>query len=178
MQADLNKWRTLSSAVKWEVEKSVQISLPSSIFFCNRSETSSELMIVKVQFFLSQEDMLNELTTTLPGGRAVWLTLPLSEMAADAKSAFCFTECCSSIWDHRRNLKALLTCKLHLSLDKYKLLSKTPQTRRQSPSISPKIEACEGYQGSSVIIFLPVILGLWSQCRGVQRLLAPCVHNW
>lgn len=62
----------------------VQIALPSVLYFYNRSETSSECMRVKVQPSFSQEDMLNEVTTGLPRGKAVWLTLPLSQMAADA----------------------------------------------------------------------------------------------
>lgn len=63
--------------------------LPS---FDNRSETSSELMRVKVQRSFSQEDMLNEVTTRLARGETARLTLPLSEMAADAMTVFCFTE--------------------------------------------------------------------------------------
>lgn len=83
----------------------VQIALPSVLYFYNRSETSSECMRVKVQPSFSQEDMLNEVTTGLPRGKAVWLTLPLSQMAADA-ALVCWTQFILYISNHRSNSKA------------------------------------------------------------------------
>lgn len=77
--------------------QSKQPSSPSLLLFHNGSQTSCELMRVKMQPSFSQEDMLNGVTTRLPRGKIAGLTLPLSEMAADAKTVLCFAERCSSI---------------------------------------------------------------------------------
>lgn len=170
----------LRSNEKWRNEPTtVQIAAHSFLIFSNSSETR-----VKVHPTRSHGGILIEVTTRLPRGKAEWPTLPLSEMAADAKTVFCLAERRSSIWDHRRNLnanrwrgnyiRAAINTNCHFKhsrrKDKWK---KRP--KKYSPSLV--MEACKSYKGGSVIIFLPVILGLWSHGRGVQRLLALCLCN-
>ncbi len=145
----------------------------SFLLFYSRSETSREVMRVKVQPSFSQEDMLNEVEC--PEGKQCGWLCHYSEMAADAETVFCFAKRRSSIWSHRSNLKANYWHANYIGgFDKHELLFKTPQTKRQLKK-SPTIKACESYQEGSVIIFPSFIPGLWSHGRGVQWLLALCV---
>lgn len=105
--APINGERALQSKEKWRKQPTtVQIPLSYFLLFYNRSETSSELMRVMLRPNFCQDDISNEATTRLPRGKAMWLALPSSEMAADAKAVFCFAECRSSIWNLRCNFKA------------------------------------------------------------------------
>lgn len=136
----------------------MQIALPSVLYFYDRSETSLEGMRVKVQPSLSQELMLNEVTTWPTRGKAVWLSLPLTEMTADAVVVFWTPVHKSETTEAtQKQISVMQTALEHHYMPNGCSKCFTQIAMEKNPHISN--ESYERYQGGFVTIFLTVVLG-------------------
>lgn len=97
-------------------------------------------------------------------------------MAADAKAVLCFTEHCSSIWNHRSNLKAICWHANYITVSiNTNCWLRRGKERKKEDNTSQTIETLKCYYRSTAIIFLPVILAPWTHGGGGVQGLWHCV---